>query len=61
MDVSGPANAVTAMQYAVGVEKIRQNAGKAQGEAAVALIQGAQQPLPPVGANGEGTHINTRG
>ena len=57
MDVSSP----TAVQqvYAVRVEKLAQNATKAQGQAAVALIEGATQTPPPVGQNGEGSRINT--
>ena len=43
--------------YAVRVEKIAQAATKAQGEGAVALIEGAKPP--PVGPNGEGSRINT--
>jgi hypothetical protein len=47
-------------QYAMRVEKLAQNATKADGEAAVQLIEGAQVP-PPAGIHGEGTHINTYG
>ncbi len=43
--------------YAVRVEKLAQNATKAQGEGAVALIEGAKPPPP--GPNGEGSRINT--
>jgi hypothetical protein len=43
--------------YAVQVEKISQNAAKAQGEGAVALIEGSKPPPP--GPNGEGSRINT--
>jgi hypothetical protein len=42
---------------AVSVQKIAQDQEKQQGEGAVALIQSAAPP--PVGAHGEGTHINT--
>lgn len=44
--------------YAVRMEKLSQNAMKAAGEGAVALIEGAKPP-PPVGPNGEGSRINT--
>ncbi|MFN0252274.1 MAG: hypothetical protein ACKV2T_35695 [Kofleriaceae bacterium] len=43
--------------YAVRVEKLAQNTMKAQGEGAVALIEGAKPPPP--GPNGEGSRINT--
>ncbi|HVV88738.1 MAG TPA: hypothetical protein VHE35_37090 [Kofleriaceae bacterium] len=54
MDISGsdPVGA----QYAVSVEKLRQSSQKAQGEAAVKLIEQSQ---PTVGPDGEGTHIDT--
>lgn len=57
MDVSSP----TAVQqvYAVRVEKLAQTTAKAQGQAAVALIEGATKAPPPPGHNGEGVHINT--
>jgi len=55
MDISG-ADPV-GMQYAVGVEKLRQGSAKAEGEAAVKLIE--QSETPPVGVNGEGSRINT--
>ncbi len=45
------------MQYAVGVEKLRQGAAKAEGAAATKLIE--QSEVPPVGQHGEGSHINT--
>lgn len=45
------------VQYAVGVEKLRQGAAKAEGEQAVKLIE--QSEAPPVGVNGEGSRINT--
>ena len=59
MDVSSP----TAVQqvYAVRVEKLAQNATKAQGQAAVALIESAVKTPPPPGQNGEGSRINTYG
>jgi len=55
MDISG-ADPV-GMQYAVGVEKLSQGSAKAEGEAAVKLIE--QSETPPVGVNGEGSRINT--
>ena len=66
MDISG--SDPVGIQYAVGVEKLRQGAAKADGEAAVKLIRGPadqsgkminQSETPPVGANGEGSTINT--
>jgi hypothetical protein len=48
------------IEYAVRVEKLSQNAAKAQGEAAVALIEDAGAVAKrPVGPNGEGSLINT--
>jgi hypothetical protein len=55
MEISG--SDPVGMQYAVGVEKLRQGSAKAEGEAAVKLID--QSEAPPVGANGEGSRINT--
>ncbi len=48
------------LQYAMRVEKLAQNAAKAEGQAAVALIEDAGQSAKrPVGPNGEGSLINT--
>jgi hypothetical protein len=55
MDISG--SDPVGIQYAVGVEKLRQGSAKAEGEAAVKLIE--QSETPPVGVNGEGSRINT--
>jgi hypothetical protein len=55
MDISG--SDPVGIQYAVGVEKLRQGSAKAEGEAAVKLIE--QAGAPPVGANGEGSTVNT--
>jgi hypothetical protein len=44
--------------YAIAVQKLAQNQAKQEGEQAVALIQNS---APPVGPNGEGSHINTYG
>ncbi len=55
MDVKGASQ--VGQVYAVRMEKIAQNATKAQGEGAVELIQAAKPPPP--GANGEGSRINT--
>jgi len=57
MDVSSPS--AVQQVYAVRVEKLAQSSAKQQGEAAVALIEGAAPTPPPVGANGEGSRINT--
>ncbi len=47
-------------QYAVRVEKLAQNAVKAEGKAAVAMIEDAGEVAKhPVGPNGEGSLINT--
>jgi hypothetical protein len=45
-----------ANQVAVRVQKLAQDQEKREGEQAVALIE---QAVPPVGAHGEGTHVNT--
>jgi hypothetical protein len=55
MDVTGASR--VGQVYAVRVEKLAQNAAKAQGEGEVALIEGAKPP--PAGPNGEGSRINT--
>ena len=58
MDVSGASG--VGQVYAVKMEKIAQTATKAEGEAAVQLIETAAQAAPPpVGPNGEGSRINT--
>ena len=46
----------TGQAYSVRTMKIAQDAAKAEGEGAVALIENS---TPPVGANGEGSRINT--
>lgn len=47
-------------EYAIRVEKLAQNAMKAEGKAAVALIEDAGEVAKrPVGPNGEGSIINT--
>jgi hypothetical protein len=43
--------------YAVRCEKLAQDAVRAEGEAAVELIDAASPP--PVGAEGQGSHVNT--
>ena len=60
MDVTRAASQVGQV-YAVRMEKLAQNAMKAEGEGAVALIEGARPPggPPPPGPNGEGSRINT--
>ena len=55
MKVSGDVPA----QYAMRVEKLAQNAVKAEGKAALALIEDAGEVARPVGPNGEGSLINT--
>ena len=57
MDVSSAQGVGQA--YAVRVEKLAQNAAKAEGEAAVQLIENATPP--PTGLHGEGAHINIYG
>jgi hypothetical protein len=42
--------------FAVGVEKLAQSEVRREGEAAVQLIQEAAPP--PVGPQGQGTHVN---
>jgi hypothetical protein len=46
----------TGQAYSVRTMKIAQDAAKAEGEGAVALIENS---MPPVGANGQGARINT--
>ena len=55
MNVSGP-SLDTSSTYAIAVQKLSQDQQKREGEQAVELIEGA---APPVGPNGEGTHVNT--
>jgi hypothetical protein len=56
MDVSGAT--ALGQVYAVRVEKLSQDATKATGEAAVALIESVPKP-PQVGLEGQGRLINT--
>lgn len=58
MDVSGSGSlgAVASAMYATSVQKLAQDQVKVQGEAAVALIDGAQ--APPPGLEGQGSHVN---
>ena len=44
-------------QYAVAVQKLSQDQQKREGAHVVELIEGAAPP--PVGPDGEGTHVNT--
>ena len=46
----------TANLVALRVEKLAQDQAKRQGNLVVALIE---QALPPVGPDGEGSHVNT--
>ena len=46
-------------QYATSVHKLAQDQAKVDGQAAVALIDGAQPELPAPGPDGQGTHVNT--
>jgi hypothetical protein len=41
----------------VRVQKLAQDQQKREGQQAVDLIEGSE--VPPVGPNGEGTHVNT--
>ena len=59
MDVSGTGK--VGQEYAVRVMKAAQNAAKAEGEAAVQLIEGAGKSAPPPGIAGQGVNINTYG
>ena len=52
---------MTGQIYSARVAKMSLNVLKTQGEGAVELIQSAATKSPPVGANGEGSHINTYG
>jgi hypothetical protein len=51
-----PLTGDTASLVAVRVEKIAQDQAKREGNQVVELIE---QATPPVGPNGEGTHVNT--
>ncbi len=54
---SSPALGVVARtQYATSVHKLAQEQAKVDGQAAVALIDGARPPPP--GPDGQGTHVN---
>jgi hypothetical protein len=55
MTIPGTSND-TANLVAVRVEKLAQDQAKQEGNLVVALIE---QATPPVGPNGEGTHVNT--
>lgn len=56
---SSPAlGAVASTQYATSVHKLAQDQAKVEGQAAVALIDGAQPQPPPPGLDGQGTHVN---
>jgi hypothetical protein len=52
-----PLSGDIASLVAVRVEKIAQEQAKQEGNQVVELIE---QAIPPVGPNGEGTHVNTR-
>jgi hypothetical protein len=56
MSPSGVSGASVVQAYAVGVAKLEQRETRRQGEAAVQLIQEASPP--PVGLQGQGTHVN---
>jgi hypothetical protein len=57
MDVAKAGTVVGAV--AMRMEKVAQNAAKAEGEGAVALIEQAKAPPPPT--EHQGTRINTYG
>ncbi|HEY0192458.1 MAG TPA: hypothetical protein VGC42_15165 [Kofleriaceae bacterium] len=56
MEISG-AGVDPSGAYAIRVQKLAQDQEKVEGAQTVALIE--QSSPPPVGASGEGTHINT--
>ena len=49
------AGACPSFEYEVRVEKVAQDTAKQQGAQAVELIE---QATPPVGPDGQGTHVN---
>ncbi len=51
-----PADLDASNRYAVAVQKLAQDQAKQDGSSVVTLIEGA---APPIGPNGEGTHVNT--
>lgn len=53
---AGSVDSAGGLAYGVRVTKLAQQAQRAEGEAAVALIEGTK--VPP-GLQGQGTHINT--
>ena len=55
MSISGT-SLDTAQLVAVRVEKLAQDQAKREGNQVVELIE---QAAPPIGPNGEGSHINT--
>jgi hypothetical protein len=55
MTIPGP-SLDTASLVAVRVQKIAQDQAKREANQVVALIE---QATPPIGPNGEGTHVNT--
>jgi hypothetical protein len=58
MDSSIPGMDV-GMAYAVRVQQMTQNQARADGKAALQLIE--QASAPPPGLEGQGTHVNTYG
>lgn len=54
MNISG--TSLDGSEYAIRVQKLAQDQEKREGQQAVELIEKSR---PPVGPNGEGTHINT--
>lgn len=58
--IAGPVADNDGDEYGARVQKLAQNVAKAEGEGAVALIEGAASAAPPpVGLHGQGTHVNT--
>lgn len=56
MGMTIPGTTDTANLVAARVEKLAQDQAKQEGNLVVELIE---QATPPVGPNGEGTHVNT--
>jgi hypothetical protein len=62
MTIGGPGPSTSGLEasntYGVSVARLAQNQARADGEAAVALIDGVPS-APPVGPHGQGQVINT--
>ena len=48
-------------EYAVRIQKSTQDQARVEGQAAVKLIEESGASVPPVGPQGQGTHVNRYG